>query len=82
MATIHIGIGHDDELVVTELGKVKRFWILCGTNFYAKSSEHVADLFVVVDPVFHRLFNVEDFTPEWQDGLKVPVAALLGSSSC
>ena len=46
-----------------------------------QGGDHGANLFVAEHLVVARLFDVEDFALEWQDGLEAPVAPLLGSAA-
>ena len=46
MGSIHIGIRHDDDLVITKLGNIK---IVMNTG--TKGRDHGFDLRIAVDPV-------------------------------
>ena len=61
--TVHVGIGHDDDLVVTKLGEVKCLRVIRCANTYAQSRKHILDFLVFVDLVFLCFFYVEYFTP-------------------
>ena len=60
LATVHVSIGHDDDLVIAELREVQRHAVLFGADGHAESRVDVADLFALEDLVLHRLLHVED----------------------
>ena len=77
VAAVDVGIGHQDQLAVAALADVLE---LCpGGN--ADRLEDVDDLFVVQDLDELGLFDVEDFAPQRQDGLRVGVAARVGRAA-
>ena len=82
MAAVDISIGHDDDLVVTQLLEVQGFAVLLGANSHAKGGVNVLDLLAVEHAVFHGLLDVQDLTTQRQDGLEVTVAARLGRTTC
>src|SRR5690606_37563894 len=78
VATIHIGVSHDDDLMVTQLVQVQRLGILGSSKRNAQRGNDVLDFLVVVDLVLLRLLDIENLSPQWQDCLERPVAPLLG----
>ncbi len=72
MLTIDIGIGHDDDLVVTQFGDID---IIAETT--AKSLDHHTDLGIVEDLVDSGFFNIQDLASQRQDGLEVGITSLL-----
>ena len=62
MASIHVGIGHDDEFMVAELGGIERFRIFRGADLHAEGVNMLPDLFVIVYLMLHRFFHVQDLT--------------------
>jgi hypothetical protein len=64
VVTINISIGHDDDLVITDLGDIE---VLADAG--ADRGDHVADFGVLEDAVFPRLFNVQNLATERQDRL-------------
>ncbi|OPZ68869.1 MAG: hypothetical protein BWY82_02420 [Verrucomicrobia bacterium ADurb.Bin474] len=78
---IHVSIGHDDDLVVAGLGNVE-----CSFTRFADAGsgccDEGADLRVAEHLVQAGLLNVQDFPPQWKDGLMLPVTSLFCGSSC
>ncbi len=64
MGAIHIRIGHDDDLVVTQLGNIKIFM-----NTGSKCRNHGLNFRIAVNPVHPGLFHIEDLAAQGQDGL-------------
>ena len=81
VAAVDVRVTHDDHLVVAKLGHVEGALVFLGAHRDAERGVDVLDLFVLEDLVVHGLFHVEDFTPQWKDGLEQAVAALLGRTS-
>src|SRR5690606_6739859 len=61
VAAVNVRIGHDDDLVISQLVQVQRLRIVGGTKAHPKGSDDIFDLVVVVDLVFLCLLNVQDF---------------------
>src|SRR5437867_777211 len=78
MRPVHVGIGHDDDLVVTEPRGVEVVLADAGPE----RRDHAADFLVAQHLVIAGLLHVEDFALERQDSLEPAVPALLGSSAC
>ena len=57
MSTIDIGIGHDNNLAITALGKVKLL-----ANTITECCNHGTDFCIAVNAVKTCLLYVEDFT--------------------
>ena len=57
MGSVYIGIGHDDDLIVAQLGDIKII-----VNSRAEGGNHGPDLRVAVDLVQPGLLHVEDFS--------------------
>ncbi len=74
---VHVGIGHDDDLVVAHLGDVE----LVGPDARADRRDHRADFLVVEHLVEARLLHVEHLAAQRQDRLELAVAALLGRAA-
>ena len=77
MRAIHVGIGHDDDLVIPQLGDVEIF-----VDAGSKGRDHGADLRIAQDPVQSCLFHVQDLSAERQDRLCFPDPCLLCASAC
>ena len=82
MATINIGIGHDDYLVIANFLHVQRFLVFQGPNRYAQSGVHILDFFAIKYTVFHCLFYVMNFASQRKYGLIAAISTLLCSSTC
>ena len=75
VGTVHIRIGHDDDLVVPGLGDVEFV-----TDAASEGRDHGPDFLAVQHLVQTGFFHVQDLAPQRQDGLEVPVTALLGTA--
>ena len=76
MCTVNIGIGHNDDLMITKFGDIK---ILMDSG--SKSSDHGLDLFVSVNLVQTCFLNVQDLTTKWKDRLCGTVSRCLGGTA-
>ena len=76
MSTIDIGIGHDDDLVITQLADIK---VLVDSG--TKGCDHRLDLGVAVDSVQTGFLYVEDLTTERKDRLCGTVTCCLGGTT-
>ena len=74
---IHVGVRHDDDLVVAQPGDVEIVLADAG----ADRRDHGPDFFVAEHLVVARLLDVEDLSPQRKDRLIAPVAAALGGSA-
>ena len=78
VGAVHVGVGHDDDLVVAHLGRVELV-ALSG----AQRRDDRAD-FLVADDLVRLLehpFHVEDLALEGQDGLEPAVSPHLGGAA-
>ena len=82
MRTIHIGIGHDNHFVVTNLAQVECLGVLRRTNRYAQSRKDILDFFTFKHLMLHRFLYVEDLTAEREDSLMEAVSSGLGRTAC
>jgi hypothetical protein len=76
MAAVHVGVGHDDHAPVAQAGKVE-----VAADSGAQRRDQCFDFVVGQDLIQARPLGVEDLTPQRQDRLEVPVAALLGAAA-
>ena len=76
MRAVLIGIGQDDDLVVLERADIK---IL--VNVGAQRRNNGAEFLVGQHLIQALLFGVEGLAAQGQDGLKMPVAPLLGAAA-
>jgi len=81
VAAIDIGVAHDDDLVIPQLLDIQYARTIFLFNAYAEGGKHVLDFFIVVDPMLHRFLHVEDFSTQWQYGLKITISSLLGCAA-
>ena len=81
MCTIDIGIGHDHDLVITELGDIKVVAISFGKTT-AKCIDHGLDLCICKNLVNSCLFYIEDLTTDRKDRLIITVSGCLGRTAC
>ena len=77
MSSVHVSIGHDDDLMISQLVQVE---VLSDTA--AEGCDHVLDLIGVQDLIKSGLLNVQDLTSQRKDGLTLTVTSVLGGSTC
>jgi hypothetical protein len=77
MRAVHVGVGHDDDLVVAQLADVE----LVPPDPGAERGDERADLLATEHPVEARAFDVQDLAAQRQDGLVVARPALLGRAA-
>ena len=77
MGSIHIGIGHDDDLVVTKLGNIEIVM-----NAGTKCCDHGFDLRIAVDPVQSGFLYIQDLASQRQDRLGITGAGSLSGTTC
>ena len=82
VASVHIGICHDDDLVVADPFQVQRLAVFLCSNAHSQGNKYVLYLLVLENLMLHGLLNIQDLTTEGHNGLKMPVTALLGRTSC
>src|SRR5450759_662158 len=76
VGAVHVGIGHDDDPVIPELGQIKRV-----ADAGAKGNDQRPEVLARNDLVQARLLDIEELAPQRQDRLKTAVAALLGRAT-
>ena len=64
MRAVNIGIGHNDDFVVSELGNIKILMNAC-----SKCSNHCLDLCISVNPVKSCLLHIQDLAAKRQNRL-------------
>ena len=77
MRAVHVGVGHDDDAVVAQLGDVEVF----GADAAAERRDHRLDFVAAEHLVEAGLLDVQNLALERQDGLEPPVAPLLGRAA-
>ena len=78
---VHVGVGHDDDLVVAGPLEVEGESSSVLADAGADRRDQGADLLVVQDLVDLRLLAVDQLSPQGEDGLVAAVPALLGRAS-
>ena len=78
VASIHVGIGHENDFAVAQFARVEIFF----RNAGAQRGNHGANFFVREHLVVAGFFDVKDFAFQRQDGLETPVASLLRGAAC
>ena len=71
MSSIGIGIGHDDNLVVVDIVKVK-----ISSNSCTDSINHGIDFFVFENVCHFGFLSVEDLTSKGKNGLEFTITTL------
>ena len=79
MRTIDIGIGHDDDLVITQVIDIERLVL---TQVHTEGAEHVLNLLRVEHLVDKHLLDIQDLTTQRKDGLIEAIASRLGGTTC
>ena len=74
---VHVGVGHDDDLAVAQLGSVE----IVLADPCADGGDQRADFLVAEHLVVARFLDVENLSLERQNGLEAAVAALLGGAA-
>jgi hypothetical protein len=77
VGAIDVGIGHDDDAVIAQLGDVE----VLGADAAAQRGHQRDDLLAGYKLVEAGLLDVEHLAAQRQDGLELPVAALLGGAA-
>ena len=73
MGTVHVGIGHDDDLVIPQLADIKVISISFGKSA-AKCIDHRLDLCIRQHFIDTCFFHVQDLTTDWKDCLEHTVS--------
>ena len=76
MGSVHVRIGHDDDLVVAQLGDVKIV-----VDARPEGGDHGFDLRVTVNPIQARLLHVEDLSSQGKNGLGALISGVLGGAA-
>src|SRR5579862_3503068 len=78
---VHVGVRHDDDAPVTELGDVERALLFARADAGADGRYHRLDFRVLQDAVQPRFLDVDELAADGEDGLVTAVAALLGGAA-
>ena len=81
MRPVHVGVGHDDDLVVAELLEVESPLPFPVADAGANGGDHRADFGVLQHLVQPGFLHVDEFTPDGQNCLELAVAPLLGGAA-
>src|SRR5437667_11936099 len=82
LASIHIGICHDDDIVITDLIENQRTALLFFIAENTESSIDISDFFVLINLVLHRFLYVQNFSTQRKNSLEGAVAALFSRATC
>ena len=77
MAAVHVGVGHDDDLVITELLHVEVF-----SQASAQSGDDRHELVIAIDLIGTGFLHIQHFPPQRQDGLESGISSLGGGATC
>ncbi len=80
MRAVHIGIGHDDDLVIAKLGNVKILSVPFG-KAAAEGVDHGLDLCIGQHLIHGGLLYIENLAPDGENGLEHPVSCHLGRAA-
>ncbi len=78
VAAVDVGVGHQDDFAVAQLGRIEIVLRDAG----AERGDHGANFFVRQHLVVARFLDVENFSLERKDRLEAPIASLLRGSAC
>src|SRR5438874_5972044 len=76
MRTVNVGIGHDDDALVAQLGLVVALAAAA-----AERQHQIRQLLVLAEPIDRRAGDVQDLAAERQDRLGLTVSRLLGGAA-
>ena len=82
MSAVDVGIGHDDDFMVAELGEVGFLGILLCADSDAERLKDIDDCFGFIDFMIHRFFYIQNLTAKGKDRLVVGVSALFCRTAC
>ena len=77
MRTVDIGVGHDNDFVVSTL-----IDILIHSNTCSNRLDHALDFFVRQNFILAALESVNDLTAQWQNGLCISESPTLSATTC
>ena len=77
VGAVHIGVGHQDDLAVADLGRIE----ILLADAAAQRGDHGADFLVPEHLVVARLLHVQNLALERQNGLEFAIASLLGCAA-
>ncbi len=77
MCAVHVGIRHDDDLMVAKLVQIDGFVSKSNTD----GRNQGLNLFVFQDLIISYTEHIQDLSFKWQNRLKVPVSTLLRGSA-
>ena len=80
MRTVHIGIGHNDNLVVAKLADIKVVAVSLRKTA-SKGIDHGLDLGIGKDFVNASFFYIQNLASNRQDGLEMAVSGSLGGTA-
>ena len=79
MRAVYVCVGHDDDAVIAQLGKIKGAAAVL--NPCAERNDQRANVVAPQDLVDARLLNIEQLAAQWEDCLEAAIASLLCRST-
>ena len=80
MAAVHVGVGHDDDLAVAQVGQ-HLFRRIQRVGVDAQGHRHVVHFVVAENLALGHFPGVQHLAAQGQDGLELPLPALLGGAA-
>ena len=80
MGTIHIGIRHDDDLVIAQPGNIKIIAVTLGKSA-AECVDHGLDLCICQDLIDAGFLHIQNLTSDRQDRLIHTISRCLGTAA-
>ncbi|AAF10482.1 conserved hypothetical protein [Deinococcus radiodurans R1 = ATCC 13939 = DSM 20539] len=79
---VHVGVGHDHDLVVAQVLEVEAHFLALAVEARADGPDQRADFGVLENLVQLGLFHVQDLAAQGQNRLEAPFASALGRAAC
>ena len=76
MGTVNIGIGHDDDFIITKFFNIEIFRHPC-----AESGNHSTDGIGIQHLIQSCFFHIQNFAAEWKNRLITPITARFGRTA-
>ena len=87
VGSVHVGIGHDNDAAVAQLGDIEAAFLLAVAILLrladagADGRDHRLDFVILKKLVFARFLDVDQFAADGEDGLVTPIAPLFGRAA-
>ena len=86
--SVDVGIGHDNDPAVAQLGNIEATFVLAVAIFFrfadpgADGRNHGLDLIVLEELILARFFDVYQFSADRKNGLITSITSLFGGATC